>query len=308
MVSQVLQHPVLRAQPPVLLDVGASGQIHTKWRNIARYAVCIAFDADKRDFTYSTTEGKGYRKLHLYHALLADKVQTEATFHLTASPHCSSLLPPDAAGLRFMAWADRFQVVEKVQMPTKDIATVLQDLELGYIDWFKTDSQGIDLRLFKSLPTAIRERVLVAEFEPGIINAYQGEDKLFDVLAYMHEAQHFWLAHLDIKGSARISPQILRGLSKKSFWRKLLMFSLPNSADWGEMTYLHTLEKIEKPTLRDMLLAWVFAVELKHLGWAIHLAERGLALYPEETLWENMLRYTRKKMWAMFGGFVFSPL
>jgi len=297
MVSEVLNHAVLRAKPPVLVDVGASGQLHARWRALAKYSICIAFDGDMRDFAYTTTENKGYQKLYLYHALLADTVQEKATFHLTASPHCSSLLPPDTEGLKHMAWAERFKVVQEVTMPTTDLPTVLASLALDYIDWFKTDSQGIDLRLFQSIPQPIRDNILVAELEPGIINAYQGEDKLAHVLAYMHETRHFWLANLQIKGAARISKSELEAISKRTFWQKLLMFSLPASADWGEMMYLNTLSHQEKPALRDVLLAWVFAVELKQAGWAAHVARQGQTLFPDEPIFGRMLRYAHKRLW-----------
>ncbi len=307
MLAEVLNHPTLLEKPPVLLDVGASGQLHTRWKRLAKYAICIAFDGDTRDFAYSTTENKGYLKLHLYHALLAGKVQEKATFYLTASPHCSSLLPPDAEGLKFMAWADRFRVVEEVQMPTTDLPTALASLQLTYIDWFKTDSQGIDLQLFKSLPATVRENVLVTEMEPGIINGYQGEDKLHEVLAYMHQQGHFWLADLQIKGSARIAKSTLESATKRSFWQKLLMFSLPNSADWGEMLYLHTLENQTPPTLRSLLLAWLFAMELKQTGWAIHLAKRGQASFPDEPLFAKMTRYATSKLWGNIWRLRFLP-
>ena len=58
-------------------------------------------------------------------------------------------------------------------------------LKINKIDWFKTDSQGIDLRLFKSLNIEIQNKVIVAEFEPGIIDAYKNEDKLYRLVGYM---------------------------------------------------------------------------------------------------------------------------
>ena len=297
MLSQIFAHPTLLQKPPVLIDIGASGALHGRWRKIAKYAICIGFDADKRDFAYSEADNKGYKKLYLYHALVADKVQEKATFHLTASPHCSSLLPPDTEGLQYMAWAERFEVTETVEMATTDLPTVLGNLGLEYVDWFKTDSQGIDLRLFQSLPASIKENVLVAEFEPGIINAYQDEDKMHQVLAYMHTQKHFWLVDLIIKGSARISATELKLVGKGKFWQKLLMFSLPKSADWGEMLYLHTLENQPKPAIRELLLAWALAIECRQAGWASHLARRGQTLYPEEPLFPRMLRYAHGRLW-----------
>ena len=53
-----MNHASLKNQPPVLVDIGASGFIHKKWRKIAKYSVCIAFDADTRDFDASEIENK----------------------------------------------------------------------------------------------------------------------------------------------------------------------------------------------------------------------------------------------------------
>ena len=75
--------------------------------------------------------------------------------------------------------------------------TVLNDLGIDRIDWFKTDSQGIDLRLFKSLSNKIRKQILVAEFEPGIIDAYKGEDKLYQILEHL-QLQNYWLSDIEI--------------------------------------------------------------------------------------------------------------
>ena len=68
-----------------------------------------------------------------------------------------------------------------VELPALDIPSVLAELGLERVDWLKGDSQGTDLRLFRSLGD-LASSVLVAEFEPGIIDAYEGEDKFADVL------------------------------------------------------------------------------------------------------------------------------
>ena len=53
----------------------------------------------------------------------------------------------------------------------------MKELEIKSFDWFKTDSQGTDLRLFKSIGETLIPKIIVAEFEPGFINSYLGEDK-----------------------------------------------------------------------------------------------------------------------------------
>lgn len=48
-------HEVLSAFSitPVLVDVGASGNIHSSWSRLARTAICLGFDPDNRDLPAS---------------------------------------------------------------------------------------------------------------------------------------------------------------------------------------------------------------------------------------------------------------
>jgi hypothetical protein len=295
MIKEVLQRPEFEAQPPVLLDIGASGTIHRPWRKFAKYAICIAFDADERDFGYIQAESDKYRKLYIYNALVADKKSAGETFYLTQSPHCSSLLRPNPEGLREMAWAERFEIVKTIQLPTIDLPSVLSELKIDYADWFKTDSQGIDLRLFQSLKPEIRQKTLVAEFEPGIIDAYFGEDKLYKILETMHQEHRFWLADLVVKGVARISPATLKTVYSNRFLQKLAMFSLPRSADWGEMTFVNTLADEADFTLRDYLLQWVFTTNLGQHGFALGLAQRAQVKFKDVML-PRLERYTKSRI------------
>ena len=47
-------------KPPVLIDIGASGEIHPEWKLIAKHSICIAFDADTRDFNNSETNSDNF--------------------------------------------------------------------------------------------------------------------------------------------------------------------------------------------------------------------------------------------------------
>jgi len=101
------------------------------------------------------------------------------------------------------------------------------------------------------------DRVLVAEFEPGIIDAYEGEDKLWDISPYM-ENRPFWMADLAIKGSQRIRRESIPDHSS-FLLRRFAHVVLKTSPGWGEVTYINTFpsdaEYLDK---RDYLLGWGF--------------------------------------------------
>jgi hypothetical protein len=197
---------------------------------------------------------------------------SEAEFHLTRSPYCSSRLRPDAAALGHWSFARLFDVERTVRVPCVGLPKALQDAGVTRVDWFKSDSQGTDLRLFQSLGEALCLRVLAVEFEPGIIDAYEGEDKLSTVLAAMDRPE-FWLCDLDVRGTLRMSPEVAAILEEGR--TGLLSTVLRSAPGWGEMTYLNTFHGSGPFSTRDWLLGWVIASTRQQHGFALDLARRA---------------------------------
>ena len=71
-VDRILRLPEIAAAPPVLVDVGAAKGIHPKWRQIAKYSVCVAFEADERELQSATAEGAGFLRLTTYNRIAAE--------------------------------------------------------------------------------------------------------------------------------------------------------------------------------------------------------------------------------------------
>ena len=270
MVRDILARPEFESRPPVLVDVGASGAIHADWAALAPWSICIAFDADSREMGYAERPGSGYRKLVVYRAILHDREIESAEFHLTRSPWCSSTLRPRADRLAAWAFHELFEVTESTRIRTVTLARVMQEQGLDRVDWFKTDSQGMDLRLFQSLGEERIGRVIAAQFEPGILEAYAGEDALADVLAFMR-ARGFWLSELALRGSQRLSARAR--LELPEFLRAHAGRLVKTSPGWGEATFLHPLEGARDT--RDLLLGWVIATLRRQHGFALELALRG---------------------------------
>jgi hypothetical protein len=277
-ISELLRRKEFVERPPVLLDVGASGTLYRQWKQLARHSVCIAFDADQREFGYVTDDSGAYGKLFIYKCILSDTVSDACMFFLTRSPYCSSTLKPDELALRPWSFAPKFDIVETLSLRSNTLPNVMKEIGISYIDWFKTDSQGTDLRLFRSLDDAVLKKVVAAEFEPGIIDSYTGEDKLHELLRFM-ETQPFWMSHMTMKGSQRLSAVDLDSLSSSSFMRKLLQFSLVTSPGWTEVGYLNTLDG--SLSIREYLLAWIFATIQRQHGFALHVARKGAQLFDD---------------------------
>lgn len=255
MIKKILQHPDFQDKPPVLVDVGASGQIHEAWKQIAPYSICIGFDADLRATEFTVKEDSGYKKLYILNKLIGAQGET-VPFYLTDSPYCSSTLVPDLDALKPYHFSPLFKVESTVDLPATDLKTALSSINVGYVDWIKTDSQGTDLRVFQGLGDKLMSSVLVAEFEPGIMDAYKGEDKMHALMAFM-DKRLFWLCQLQIKGPVRISDDNLRKYFSKFIQRNISRVH-KNMAFWGEMLYLSDMSK--NTSKRDLLLACVSAI------------------------------------------------
>jgi hypothetical protein len=286
-IEEILNSPLLLDAPPVLLDIGASGEIHQKWQKIAKYSIGIAFDADDRDFGYAVNESKGYRKLYVFNSLVTNGATAEANFYLTRSPYCSSLLEPDHESLGRYNFGDLFEVDRIVRLKTVQLTNALREIGVNKVDWFKTDSQGTDLRLFASLGEEMTNRILVAEFEPGIIDGYKGEDKLFSLMSFMG-GQPFWMNDIRICGTQRISKEATFELSARKMQPNMHVRISPC---WAEVSYFNSFGlNAHYLDLRDFLLGWVFALIEGQYGFALDVALQAKQRF-KEPVFETLTQY-----------------
>ena len=227
---------------------------------------------------YAVHETGGFRKLIVFGKAATASDSGRVNFFLTRSPFCSSTLRPDTPALRDWSFAPLFEVERETELPAITIVQALADAGITRVDWFKTDSQGTDLRLFASLDAEMLGRVLVAEFEPGILDSYLGEDKMWQVMSYM-QGRPFWLSCLNPRPAKRLRRDFLEKLSP--LLRRVVPVMLAGSPGWCEMTYLNTFRESGSLTKREYLLGWVFAVLQKQYGFALELAHDGGQRFPD---------------------------
>lgn len=292
LIDKIFELPALKQEPPVLVDIGASGSIHREWKAFAKHAVCLAFDADDREFGYISDESKGFKKLYIYNSLVSAKDGEQTDFYLTSSPYCSSTLEPDNKALEEWAFASKFQTEKKVTVKNTTLPKVLADLKIDKVDWLKTDTQGIDLSIFRSLPDEIQRKALVVELEPGIIDSYKGEDKLYKVFEYF-DGLPFWLGAMTVKGSQRLRESDVEGLHLSDRLKKFIYYSHKTSPGWAELKYFNDFSG--EMSLRDHLLGWTFAVLEKQYGYSLTIAHHGRERFTEP-LFEDMIRYSEGKL------------
>jgi hypothetical protein len=293
-IRDILLSDYFNNKPPVLIDIGASGEINAKWKPIASYSACIAFDADDRDFKIEEEINKGFKKLITVNRVVTDNPVDNQTFYLTSSPYCSSLLEPDENKLSPWLFKNLFEVKKITTLPSITVHEALKQAGLTYVDWFKSDTQGTDLRLFRNLPAELVNGILATEFEPGIIDAYKGEDKLHMVMQEMDQ-DNFWLSTMEIKGTQRLKPAYFNNhdyLFAKHAVRK--------SPCWAEVTYLR--QPFSDATQRQFLLLFVFALLEKQWGFALEVADYALTKFNDsifKTCRQTALKKIKSEKWKM---------
>lgn len=259
---------------PVLVDIGASGEPPPQWKPIAQHSVYVGFDPDRRELN-DVPNGQYARAIIISEAITSVPGQSGVHFYLTRSPYCSSTLPPDTESLSHYLFSDLFSVEGEVSVRASSLNAVIDRLGLQGVDWFKTDSQGTDLRLFQSLTDNLRDRVLAVDIEPGLIDAYRGEDLFVDAHRYFIK-NGFWLSDLQVKGAIRMRRSTLEVVSKTDnrITETLVSNANKKSPCWCEARYLRTIESLSErqASRRDYALLWVFALLDRQIGFALDLA------------------------------------
>jgi len=183
-------------------------------------------------------------------------------------------------------------------MPSVTLPEALTTCEISYIDWYKTDTQGTDLSIFDALPNHIKNNVIVADFEPGIIDAYIGEDKLHNLMSYM-DKRPFWVSSMNIKGSQWIAENDIKnlGILQKI---KIGCF-LKTAPGWCEISFMNKLSD-PKTDKRTYLLGWVFATLQNEHGFALFLANTGFTKYGDPLF--TKLSIASQRSLNSFSGYV----
>lgn len=282
-IHKISQREDIIKQPPVLLDIGASEGINPMWQSIAKFSVCIAFDADNRDFEYIVNDESHFKKLYSFSKIVVDKHEggsSKRKFYLTQSPYCSSLLHPDNASVAKYHFANLFNVVEEAQIDTITLNEVIEKTGVPKIDWFKSDTQGTDLRLFTSVSKELQEKVLILELEPGFIDAYKGEDKIFHAVQYLESLKQFFLIHFTVKGPYRMPASDFDSLFPSAYTKALAHQSIKPIPGWAEMIYMNELNQ-STVSSRDYILSWLFATLQDRHDVAYTYAKRAGQQYNE---------------------------
>ena len=139
----------------------------------------------------------------------------------------------------------------------------------------------------------------MAELEPGIIDAYEGEDTLADVLGDLGR-RGFWMSDLHVRGSTRIDSELAKRILGERA-RSYLDLCHKQAPGWAEVEYFSDFADDRSFGKRELLLGCAFAVVRGHSAFAVELAGRGRERFGAP--FEEIERAALRRLKASFSRF-----
>jgi len=197
-------HPVSSSQPSphsrwpgtriTLVDVGASGGAHERWKDFDVQYVLV--EPDHR--ADGISEGETARSTVVVDSALSDANQ-EIEFHLCQKQTTSSVYSPNAAFIGLFPDAARFTVVDRARLKARRLDGVLKEKGLQQVDFIKLDAQGHELPILRGVGDFINN-VIGLEIEVEFAPMYANQPLFPEVNRFALEhgftlydlRRHFW--------------------------------------------------------------------------------------------------------------------
>lgn len=161
---------LLKSNPLVIADVGASGGMHPRWEKFTTCYKGILFEPDPREYEQLIKQ-KDTRILVIGTALSNSK--QEISFNLCRRQQVSSAYLPNLKFLKAFPDAERYDVERTIKIKTDSIDFLLKDKEVRYIDFLIVDTQGLELSILKGASHYLNDTIglqIEIEFVPMYLN------------------------------------------------------------------------------------------------------------------------------------------
>lgn len=171
----------LALAPILVVDVGGRGGLSGELSALARNIDLIAFEPDEN-------EAARLRESFSRSALRSARVSAAAlgrpgkrTLHVTREPGRSSLYEPNPAVIGRYGDSLSYEVVDRREIETVELARALSDFEVSDVDYLKLDAQGVELEILETLDDSRLRRVLIVECEVEFVEIYTGQPRFHHV-------------------------------------------------------------------------------------------------------------------------------
>ena len=169
-----------------LLDIGARGGVQWPWDQVNRELLSVVLvepdtiEAERLQKELSANEG-----VVLPIALWRD--ERTLTLNLNRSIGTSSIYLPNRQFLDQFPEAERFDVLEKLEMPAKTIDDLSSSGQMPQVDFAKIDVQGAELAILQGGRNHLAANLVGLEVEVEFAELYSGQPLFGEVETFVRE-------------------------------------------------------------------------------------------------------------------------
>ncbi|HYG98834.1 MAG TPA: hypothetical protein VD837_06850 [Terriglobales bacterium] len=257
---------------PVLMEVGATDRPPELWNSLAPFSTYIGIGSAP-----GMTDAPSFKNCKLFkQVVVSDAHAGDLTFYETQDPVYSGVLRPDAAGLSdYYELSRDLNVTHTHTTAGTSISTLVELESISYVDWFKTNVNGVDRRVYESLPVTIRNRVLAVDTVVDLVPLCEDQDDTF--LSHPQLiSEGFWLSSLTPCGSVRLRASSCEDLKRRGLSRVVdcLTYRQRRSPLWAFVRYFRTLAYLAEGEFseRDYEVLWCFAFADGQYGFCLDIA------------------------------------
>jgi len=212
------------------VDIGAAGELDQRWSKVKEKIHYIGFEPDSRSGSLLKKSDTPFLS-HIIFPFGISNEEREVDLHLCKKPMCSSLLLPNNSFLERFPDSERFEVINKIKIPTKK----LDDLSLKEVDFIKIDIQGAELRALEGGKDTLKS-VIGMEIEVEFLPTYINQPLFGDISAFLNQED---FEFIDFLTFYRWERQELNGFGQ---------------CVWGDALFLRSPEFIIKHMNDDELI------------------------------------------------------
>jgi FkbM family methyltransferase len=165
-----------------LIDVGARGGIHPRWKPFYQSLEVVAFEPDPQECAALNSQRHPYL-VRFIPAALGAQDGDQATLFICREPGCSSLLRPNVDLCRKFLYGGAMEVVGEAPITLKRMDSVCGDFQP---DVLKIDTQGSELDVLRGAGRLL-DNVLAVELEVEFVEQYLGQPVFSEVDIFMRQ-------------------------------------------------------------------------------------------------------------------------
>ena len=168
---------ILKENPVYIVDIGASGGLHKRWKKFNQGLRAILFEPDQKEYT--NLKSILSENHIIINKALSDK-KGEITFHTCRKQQVSSVYLPNFPHLNRFPEPERFNIIETVKLDADTLDNQLQKNNIDRVDFIKIDTQGHELSILKGAAQSLKQTIGL-EVEVEFVQHYENQPLFVDV-------------------------------------------------------------------------------------------------------------------------------